>query len=284
MPSSPSGPREGAQGTRAKTSTRGEKMTVRSSPSGKDRGDSPPRMTTQAAAARRPPGDRRHEPHGHRAAHDREPDVRRRGRVRRVGGRRRREHLVGAPFDDTAGPDTGAAYLFDGATGALLQTFLVPGAVPNAQCARAVAALGGDALVICHGAYLFDAGTALVRQRLRHACASHGSRAAGGRQLWRLPVLAVRIGAPVLRRPCRNAVRDRAGEAHGGRRRARHDRDHRPGSPPRGTRFGRPDMARSGTRTGRCGGSPGGPERRTSSRVSGSSAASNDRSGCAGDR
>jgi len=44
--------------------------------------------------------------------------------------------LVGAPFDDTAGPDTGAAYLFDGATGVLLQTFLVPGAVPNAQCAR----------------------------------------------------------------------------------------------------------------------------------------------------
>jgi len=42
MPSSPSGPREGAQGTRAKTSTCGGKMTVRSSPSGKDRKDRPP--------------------------------------------------------------------------------------------------------------------------------------------------------------------------------------------------------------------------------------------------
>ena len=34
--------------------------------------------------------------------------------------------LVGAPFDDTEGRDAGAAYLFDGVTGALLQTFLNP--------------------------------------------------------------------------------------------------------------------------------------------------------------
>jgi len=34
--------------------------------------------------------------------------------------------LVGAPFDDSAALDAGAAYLFDGATGALLQTFLNP--------------------------------------------------------------------------------------------------------------------------------------------------------------
>ena len=34
--------------------------------------------------------------------------------------------LVGAPLDDTGGEDAGAAYLFDGATGDLLQTFLNP--------------------------------------------------------------------------------------------------------------------------------------------------------------
>ena len=34
--------------------------------------------------------------------------------------------LVGADLDDTAGPDAGAAYLFDGTTGNLLQTFLNP--------------------------------------------------------------------------------------------------------------------------------------------------------------
>ena len=34
--------------------------------------------------------------------------------------------LVGADLDDTAGPDAGAAYLFDGTTGNLLQTFFNP--------------------------------------------------------------------------------------------------------------------------------------------------------------
>ena len=72
--------------------------------------------------------------------------------------------LVGAPFDDTAGSNAGAAYLFDGATGALLQTFLVPGSGSNDQCGRGVAALGGNALVQCDGAYLFDVTTGSVLQ------------------------------------------------------------------------------------------------------------------------
>src|SRR5205807_8922242 len=34
--------------------------------------------------------------------------------------------LIGAPLADDASPDTGIAYLFDGASGALLQTFSNP--------------------------------------------------------------------------------------------------------------------------------------------------------------
>ena len=39
--------------------------------------------------------------------------------------------LVGAPFDDTAGPDAGAVYLFNGATGALIKTFTNPPLAPT---------------------------------------------------------------------------------------------------------------------------------------------------------
>jgi cysteine-rich repeat protein len=70
--------------------------------------------------------------------------------------------LVGAPFDNTAAAHAGAAYLFDGTTGALLQTFIVPGVGANYQCARRVAALAGNALVQCDGAYLFDVSTGAV--------------------------------------------------------------------------------------------------------------------------
>ena len=38
--------------------------------------------------------------------------------------------LVGAPRDDTARPEFGAAYLFDSTTGSLLQTFLNPNPCP----------------------------------------------------------------------------------------------------------------------------------------------------------
>ena len=59
--------------------------------------------------------------------------------------------LVGAPLDDTGGEDAGAAYLFDGATGDLLQTFLNPNPDhPPFSADRfgsSVAGFGGDVLV-----------------------------------------------------------------------------------------------------------------------------------------
>jgi cysteine-rich repeat protein len=71
---------------------------------------------------------------------------------------------VGAPFDDTVAADAGAAYVFDGATGALLHTLLVPGSGTNYQCGRAVATLGGDVLVMCGGVYRFDGTTGALLQ------------------------------------------------------------------------------------------------------------------------
>jgi hypothetical protein len=76
--------------------------------------------------------------------------------------------LIGAPGDDTATSNGGAAYLFDGATGALLQTFTNPAPVAEDRFGEAVA-LGADgALVGAPGedfpaaagrAYAFDSGT-----------------------------------------------------------------------------------------------------------------------------
>jgi cysteine-rich repeat protein len=74
--------------------------------------------------------------------------------------------LVAAPNDDTAGADAGAAYLFDGATGALKQTFVVPGSGPGWNCGASLASVGGQPVLGCasRGAFLFDATTgALVR-------------------------------------------------------------------------------------------------------------------------
>jgi hypothetical protein len=61
--------------------------------------------------------------------------------------------LVGAPLDDTSGRDAGIAYLFDGATGDLLETFPDPGNATHPTLATsdtfgaAVAARGRDVLV-----------------------------------------------------------------------------------------------------------------------------------------
>jgi len=60
--------------------------------------------------------------------------------------------LVGDTLEDTAGEDAGAAHLFDGATGNLLQTFLNPNPAPGAPFSRdffggSVAGFGDDALV-----------------------------------------------------------------------------------------------------------------------------------------
>ena len=82
--------------------------------------------------------------------------------------------LVGAYTDDTAGPDAGAAYLFDGATGNLLQTFLNPNPEQGAPFSldffgRDAAGFGDDVLVGATGedlaaqdagaVYLFDGAT-----------------------------------------------------------------------------------------------------------------------------
>ena len=82
--------------------------------------------------------------------------------------------LVGAPTDDTAGPDAGAAYLMDGTTGNLLQTFVNPNPAQGAPYSldffgRDVAGFGDDVLVGATGedlgaedagaVYLFDGAT-----------------------------------------------------------------------------------------------------------------------------
>jgi cysteine-rich repeat protein len=68
--------------------------------------------------------------------------------------------LVGAPGDDAAGPDAGAAYLFDGATGDLLHTFQSPTDSVGTGFGQSVSALGDAVLVGRAGAaHLFDGST-----------------------------------------------------------------------------------------------------------------------------
>ncbi len=81
--------------------------------------------------------------------------------------------LVGAPQDDTGGFNAGAAYLFDGDTGALLQSFFNPDPELNSGFGFALAAVGGTVLIGAPNeygraspgaAYLFDGATGtLVR-------------------------------------------------------------------------------------------------------------------------
>jgi hypothetical protein len=63
--------------------------------------------------------------------------------------------LVGAMNDDTSGTNVGAAYLFDGSTGKLLQTYLDPTPVTGEMLGATVAGLGNDVLV---GAWHGNAG------------------------------------------------------------------------------------------------------------------------------
>ena len=63
--------------------------------------------------------------------------------------------LVGAQFDDAGAADSGAAYLFDGATGSLLQTFLNPTPGVFDIFGGSVAGVGNNVLV---GALNDDAG------------------------------------------------------------------------------------------------------------------------------
>jgi drug/metabolite transporter superfamily protein YnfA len=77
--------------------------------------------------------------------------------------------LVGVPRADMGGTDAGAAYLFDGTTGALLQTFQKPEPAAGDWFGNSVAALGENVLVGAPGddtgepdagaVYLFDGKT-----------------------------------------------------------------------------------------------------------------------------
>ncbi|MCL1465890.1 Calx-beta domain-containing protein [Argonema galeatum] len=88
--------------------------------------------------------------------------------------------LIGAPGEDTGAPSAGAAYLFDGTTGALLQTFLNPTPKSFDYFGNSVAAVGNNVLIgarfddssitpyAAGAAYLFDGTTgALLRTFLR---------------------------------------------------------------------------------------------------------------------
>lgn len=82
--------------------------------------------------------------------------------------------LISAPFDNTGAADAGAAYLFDGASGTLLHSFLNPAPTSSDFFGRSVAFVGENILVGAQGddagaqdagvAYLFDGATrALAR-------------------------------------------------------------------------------------------------------------------------
>ena len=79
--------------------------------------------------------------------------------------------LIGAPFDDSSGMmDAGAAYLFDGSSGALLQSFFDPTPTVDAEFGTAVAGVGTNILVGAPGkfldegiAYLFDSSGSLLQ-------------------------------------------------------------------------------------------------------------------------
>ena len=77
-------------------------------------------------------------------------------RVAAVGG----DALVGAVLDDTAAVDGGAAYLFDGDTGAPLLSVISPSPSDGGLFGESVAALGSNILVSSYGAggraYLFE--------------------------------------------------------------------------------------------------------------------------------
>jgi hypothetical protein len=83
--------------------------------------------------------------------------------------------LVGAPGDDTGATDAGAAYLFDGNSGALLQTFLNPTPAASDRFGEAVAADPYDQVLVgapgddtgatdAGAAYLFDANSGALLQ------------------------------------------------------------------------------------------------------------------------
>jgi hypothetical protein len=92
--------------------------------------------------------------------------------------------LVGAPFDDAAGTDAGAVYLFDGKSESLLQTLHSPNPAAGDLFGVSVAAVGNNVLVgalgddtVAHdagAAYLFDGNTGALLRTFRKPNATEG--------------------------------------------------------------------------------------------------------------
>ena len=86
--------------------------------------------------------------------------------------------LVGANYDDTGAADAGAAYLFDGTTGALLRTFVNPTPEDSDHFGSSLAAVGNNVLVSAPGddaagtdagaVYLFDGSTGELLHTFLH--------------------------------------------------------------------------------------------------------------------
>ena len=86
--------------------------------------------------------------------------------------------LVGANYDDTGATDAGAAYLFDGTTGALLRTFVNPTPEDSDHFGSSLAAVGNNVLVSAPGddaagtdagaVYLFDGSTGELLHTFLH--------------------------------------------------------------------------------------------------------------------
>jgi hypothetical protein len=96
--------------------------------------------------------------------------------------------LISAPFDNTAGTQAGAAYLFDGTTGALLQTFLNPTPAPPFpdQFGLSVSGIGNTAIIGAPNddagatdsgvAYVFDSLTGSLLQTLLNPAPASGDQ------------------------------------------------------------------------------------------------------------
>ncbi|GET40779.1 FG-GAP repeat protein [Microseira wollei] len=92
--------------------------------------------------------------------------------------------LIAAPGDDAGANDAGVAYLFDGVTGNLLQTFNNPTAAENDRFGTAVAMVGNKVLMAAPGddagandagvAYLFDGVTGNLLQTFNNPTAAEG--------------------------------------------------------------------------------------------------------------
>jgi FG-GAP repeat len=97
--------------------------------------------------------------------------------------------FVGAPFDDSAGPDAGAVYMFDANTGALLRMFSDPAVNVDGRFGSAVA-VRGDRLLVgapfadttaqdAGMAYLFDAGSGALLETFENPTPSAGDQFGG---------------------------------------------------------------------------------------------------------